>query len=264
MEKSLANDLIKNVSNGMSLNTQLPTALVSNDFSVKSLEQYQSNPARIRQSVELKTEQSIIDYVNKFKIAGTAIFADLDKLKIIAVFDYHASPETPRWGEHTASYSFPFSKDWKAWSEKDKSAMTQIEFGAFLENNIHCIASEGNAVSGTELLTMVLAFEETRKSEFKSVRRLQDGTMAFNYTDENLGGGKARLPEEITLGIQPFHNGDFYQLKARIRYRIKDGSLTLWYELINSEKVLEDAFKTTLDSLKSTINDVDFYEASLN
>ncbi|WGE55853.1 YfdQ family protein [Actinobacillus equuli subsp. equuli] len=86
-------------------------------------------------------------------------------------------------------------------------------------------------------------FEETRKSEFKSVQRLQDGTMTFAFTDEKSGGGTTRLPEEIVLGLQPFHNSEHYQIKARINYRIKNGLLTLWYELINL--------------------DVDFYEGNL-
>ncbi|QPB42183.1 DUF2303 family protein [Rodentibacter haemolyticus] len=264
MEQSLVNDIAKNVANGKSLNTPIPAVLAAGDFDIRSLEEYQSAPARIRQHIFLRTEQSLIDYVNKFKQSGTAIFANLDDLEIKAVFDYHANPEKPNWGDHSATYNCPYSKDWKEWARKDKQAMSQVEFGAFLENNIHSIATDGNIVSGAELLAMVLAFEETRKSEFKSVKRLQDGTMSFTFTDEQTGGGKARLPEEIVLGIQPFHNGDFYQLKARVRYRIKDGSLALWYELINPEKVVEDAFNTTLDKLKANIADVDFYEAQLN
>lgn len=263
MDQSLVNDIAKNVANGKSLDTPIPTALVSEDFSVTSLEKFQVVPARIRQNVVLKTEQAFIDYANKFKVTGSAVFSDLDKLQISAVFDYHPAADKPRWGDHTATYSCPFSKDWKAWDGKNKIPMNQLEFAAFLENNIHCLAAEGNAVSGVELLAMVLAFEETRKSEFKSVQRLQDGTMSFSYTDEQSGGGKARLPEEITLGIQPFHNGDYYQLKARIRYRIKDGALSLWYELINPEKVIEAAFNTTVSKLKENIPDVDFYEGTL-
>lgn len=260
MEQSLVNDIAHQLANGKPLNTPIPTALVGNDFNIESLEQFQHAPTRIRQAVQLKTEQAFIDYANKFKVSGTSIFSDPDSLEVKVVFDYHISAENPKWGNHSAFYNCPFSKDWKAWTGKNKSAMNQIEFAAFLENNLHCLATEGNTVNGSELLAMVLAFEETRKSEFKSVQRLQDGTMAFSFTDEQSGGGKARLPEEITLGIQPFHNGDFYQLKARVRYRIKEGSLSLWYELINPEKVIEDAFNTTVSKLKSHISDVDFYE----
>ena len=263
MEQSLVNDIALQLANGKALNTDTPTALVSEDFQVTSLEAYQNAPVRIRQAVELKSETALIDYVNKFKVEGTAVFSDLDELAINVIFDYHRDAVQPRWGNHRAAYHCPFSKDWKEWQDKNKQAMNQIEFGLFLENNIHCIAAEGNAVSGAELLAMVLAFEETRKSEFKSVQRLQDGTMSFAFADEQSGGGKARLPEEITLGIQPFRNGDFYQIKARVRYRIKDGALTLWYELINPEKVIESAFNSTIEKLKTNIANVDFYEGAL-
>ncbi|OOH89501.1 hypothetical protein BMT54_06300 [Pasteurellaceae bacterium 15-036681] len=241
-----------------------PAILARNDFSVESLEHLQKHPNRIRQAVTVSTAKSLIDYTNKFKVAGTALFCNLDELTVKGIFDYHPNPEEARWGDHTVSYTCPHSKDWQAWDKKNKTPMSQIEFGQFIENNIHCVASEGNAVTGAELLAMVLAFEETRKSEFKSVQRLQDGTMAFAFTDEKSGGGKTRLPEEIVLGLQPFHNGDHYQVKARIRYRIKDGQLVLWYELINPEKVIEDAFNTTIETLKANIPDVDFYEGNLN
>lgn len=264
MEK-IIKEIANLATNGLNVGAlaDVPAILARDDFRIESLEQLQKSPNRIRQSVIVSTAKSLIDYTNKFKIAGTALFCDLDRLTVKAVFDYHADPEQARWGDHTVSYTCPHSKDWKAWSGKNKQAMSQIEFGQFIENNIHCVASEGNAVSGAELLAMVLAFEETRKSEFKSVQRLQDGTMAFSFTDEKSGGGKTRLPEEIVLGLQPFHNGDYYQIKARIRYRIKDGVLALWYELINPEKVIEDAFNTTLENLKANILDVDFYEGNL-
>ncbi|MDE8035313.1 YfdQ family protein [Actinobacillus equuli subsp. equuli] len=264
MEK-IIKEIASLASNGLNVGelAGTPAILTRDDFEIKSLEHLQPTPNRIRQAVTVSTSQSLIDYTNKFKIAGTAIFCDLDSLNVKTIFDYHANPQAARWGDHTASYTCPHSKDWKAWTGKNKSAMSQIEFAQFIENNIHCVASEGNVVSGTELLAMVLTFEETRKSEFKSVQRLQDGTMSFAFTDEKSGGGKTRLPEEIILGLQPFHNGDYYQIKARIRYRIKDGLLTLWYELINPEKVIEDAFNTTIENLKSNIPDVDFYEGNL-
>lgn len=258
-------DMIQFIGNGINVNNDgIPAILKRDDFSIESLEKLSPNPMRIRQHINLKTAQSLIDYVNKFKVNGSAIFADLDSLTIKAVLDYHSSPNEAHWGDHTVKYTCPHSKDWKTWTQKDKSAMSQIEFGQFIENNIHCIASEGNVVSGSELLSMVLAFEETRKSEFKSVQRLNDGTMTLSFTNEKTGGGKTKLPEELVLGIQPFHNGDHYQVKARIRYRLKDGELLLWYELINPEKIIEDAFKSTLENLKTNIPEVDFFEGVLN
>ncbi|ODS43986.1 hypothetical protein BGK37_06510 [Pasteurella multocida] len=262
MEKAV-NEIAKILANGKAVNSHIPSIILEENFDVKSLENLQENPSRIRSKVSVSSEKSFIEYVNKFKIDGTSIFYDLEELEAKAVFDYHSSPSNPKWGDHIASYHFKKSKDWNAWERKDKEQMDQIEFGAFLERNIHTIAADGNIVSGAELLAMVLAFEETRKSEFKSAHRLQDGTLSFTYTDEQ-SGGKTRLPEEIVLGIQPFHNGDYYQVKAKIRYRIRDARLSLWYELINPEKVIEDAFNTSIENLQKNIEKVDFFEASLS
>ncbi|MFS7464553.1 DUF2303 family protein, partial [Pasteurella multocida] len=70
--------------------------------------------------------------MNKFKIDGTSIFYDLEKLEAKAVFDYHSSPNDPKWGDHVANYQFKKSKDWQSWEDNNKEAMGQIEFGAFL------------------------------------------------------------------------------------------------------------------------------------
>lgn len=265
MEK-IVKEIASLASNGLNVGalSETPAILKRDDFDIQSLEYLMQNPLRIRQHLTVNSAQSLIDYVNKFKVTGSAIFSDLDSLAVKAVLDYHTSPTEAHWGEHTVKYTCPHSKDWKTWTGKNKSAMSQIEFAQFIENNIHCIASEGNVATGAELLAMVLAFEETRKSEFKSVQRLQDGTMSFNFTNEKTGGGKTKLPEEIVLGLQPFHNGDYYQIKARIRYRLKDGDLALWYELINPEKIIEDAFNSTIEHLKNNITNVDFFEGSLH
>jgi hypothetical protein len=75
---------------------------------------------------------------------------------------------------HKAVYDCPFSDEWKAWSGADGNKMNQIDFAEFLENNIQNVAPISDnykGPSGTDLLEMVLAFQETRKVEFKSVKR---------------------------------------------------------------------------------------------
>ena len=83
---------------------------------------------------------------------------------------------------------------------------------------------------------------ETRKSEFKSVKRLSDGTCQFQFSDEKSGSGNTKMPEN-----QP---GNFaipqrlsQVVDARIRYRLRDGQLVLWYELIEPKKVAGNAFR---------------------
>ena len=149
----------------------------------------------------------------------------------------------------------------------NNAKMNQIDFAEFLENNIKNVAPVGEGYAGpygTELLEMVLAFQETRKSEFKSVKRLSDGTCQFQFSDEKSGSGNTKMPEKISLAIAPFHNGAPYQVDARIRYRLRDGQLVLWYELIEPKKVVEHAFQEIVTDMENQLGEeLPIYEGSL-
>ncbi|MFK8827817.1 DUF2303 family protein [Klebsiella michiganensis] len=247
--------------------TDIPAAVVPNGFDVKSLESLQAAPSRIRQITNLITPGSLIAYIQRFRDARSVVFADKTKTRIVAVLDFHQNADSPHWGMHKAVYDCPFSDEWKAWSAADGNKMNQIDFAEFLENNIQNVAPVSDnytGPSGTELLEMVLAFQETRKVEFKSVKRLQDGTCQFQYSDDKSGSGNTKIPEKISLAIAPFHNGAPYQIDARIRYRLRDGQLVLWYELIEPKKIVEHAFQEIVTDMENQLGeDLPIYEGSI-
>lgn len=247
--------------------TDTPSILVPEGYEVNSLEHLQLAPTRIRQNVNLISPGSLIAYIQRFRDERSVVFADKTKTRIVAVLDFHQSAHIANWGSHKAVYDCPFSDDWKAWAAGDNSKMNQIDFAEFLENNIKNVAPVGEGYagpSGTELLEMVLAFQETRKSEFKSVKRLQDGTCQFAFSDEKTGSGNTKMPEKISLAISPFHNGAAYQIDARIRYRLRDGQLMLWYELIEPKKVVEHAFQEIVTGMENQLGEeLPIYEGSI-
>ncbi|WP_261666924.1 YfdQ family protein [Erwinia mallotivora] len=246
--------------------TEIPAIALPDKYSLESLESHQLSPSRIRQRVRLISPASLIAYITKFKDERSVVFADKENTKIVAVLDYHESASAANWGEHKASYDCPFSDDWKEWAGRDKKAMNQTDFAEFLENHIQNVApvsDDYKGPSGTALLEMVLAFQETRKAEFKSVRRLQDGTYQMAYSDEKSGAGNTSLPEKISLAISPFHNGSPYQVDARIRYRLRDAQLVLWYELIEPQKIVEHAFQEIIVDLENQLADVPVFEGSV-
>ncbi|MBO9496339.1 DUF2303 family protein [Thalassotalea sp. G20_0] len=71
------------------------------------------------------------------------------------------------------------------------------------------------------------------------------------------------VPEEFTIGVAPFHNGDKYELKARLRYRIHEGQLTIWYQLIEPEQVIEDDFKGVCQEIAEALPELQLLEAEL-
>ncbi|HFZ0441281.1 TPA: YfdQ family protein [Raoultella ornithinolytica] len=267
IEGSTVLDIRDLVAATLKTDTDIPSVVVPDGFDVKSLESLQIAPSRIRQNTNLISPGSLIAYIQRFRDARSVVFADKTKTRIVAVLDFHQDADSPHWGMHKAVYDCPFSDEWKAWSAADGSKMNQIDFAEFLENNIQNIAPVGDnysGPSGTELLEMVLAFQETRKVEFKSVKRLQDGTCQFQYSDDKSSSGNTKIPEKISLAIAPFHNGAAYQVDARIRYRLKDGQLILWYELIEPKKIIEHAFQEIVTDMENQLGeDLPIYEGSI-
>lgn len=255
-ELAVANSLVK---------TDIPYAVVPRGYEVESLEKFMIDKEQIKQNVLVTSASSLIAYVVRFKDDRSVIFADTENTRFRGVLDYHLDSKSPFKNTHTVTYDCPLSEEWKAFISSDKRKMDQVELAEFIEQNIKSIApvSDSNNISGTDLLTMVLAFQETRTSEFKSVTRLNDGTYQMAFSNEKTGSGNTQLPEKISLAISPFHNGTPYQIDARFRYRLREGKLALWYELIEPKKIIEHAYNEILVDLQNQLPDVPVYEGRI-
>ncbi|WP_419182137.1 DUF2303 family protein [Klebsiella pneumoniae] len=53
-------------------------------------------------------------------------------------------------------------------------------------------------------------------------------------------------------------------MDARIRYRLRDGQLVLWYELIEPKKIIEHAFQEIVADMENQLGDeLPIYEGSI-
>ena len=119
--------------------------------------------------------------------------------------------------------------------------MSQEQFAHFIEQNLVDIVEPVSA----EMLEISRSLIAKKSASFSSAIRLSDGSHQFSY-DEDIKGstksGNLAVPETFKIGIPVFLNGTGYAIEARLRYRIKDQSLEMWYELIRPHDVFEDAF----------------------
>lgn len=216
-------------------------AVVPEGYAIEDLERFFDSPARARATVTAKTAETFAAYVNRFKSEGSAIFADQEKFALVGIIDYH-QPGLPAFREHWVAYAAPRSLEWQTWRGKNGEKMEQAAFAQFIEDNVVDI----RAPAGAEVLEVARGLQAKKAVEFASAIRLADGAQQFTYNetiDGTTSKGTMKVPEEFTLGIPVFFGGVVYGVVARLRYRISQGKLLLWYELYRPEYIERDAFE---------------------
>jgi uncharacterized protein YfdQ (DUF2303 family) len=211
---------------------------------------------------------SFVEYFKEFGKYSGRIFCDLRAARFEAVMDYHLGPVAPPpaepeklqvvvdgvgptagWCDHKATYPCPKTVEWQTWESQNAKGMSQIDFARFLESNLLDIVRPEGAV----LLETCRTLEARKSAKFASSIRLDNGETQFLYEEEIQGSaqkGKLNIPETFLLGIRPFEGSQAYKVEVRLRYRIKEGALTMWYELVRPHKVLEDAVAEIFDQIE--------------
>lgn len=72
------------------------------------------------------------------------------------------------------------------------------------------------------------------------------GQVDFVFQEEIQGSagakGHIKVPERFYIGIPVFEGGAPYRIECKLRYRLKDGALSMWFDLVRDHKVQEAAF----------------------
>lgn len=219
----------------------LPEGWTAKEF---DLEKYGAAPRRPRGEELVRDAESFIARFTALSSGGSTIWCNQEfntGFCVVAVLnDNHGG--LAGWRDHRLVLKPKFAERWNTWEAADGNSMTQADFAAFLERNIGDIAPD-TTPSGADMLQMALTMESVQNVAFKSGVRLQDGTVQLTYIEQN--DAKTQDKMEVfygfTLGIPVLHGGLLYPVKARLRYRIKDGNLHFWYELDHPERVIEAA-----------------------
>lgn len=230
-----------------------PYALVPEGYEVQELP-CAEYPERPKAHVKLRDAASFIRYFNDHKKTHSRIFAAIDPARFVAVFDeFHTGASSPdintahqaNWREFRAAFDVPASREWKLWTAADRKPMTQLQFAEFLQDNLPDVVQP----AGADLLELALNFEAAQSGSYVATQRLQDGSHNLQWRADNNASGSVKLPDHITLQIPVFENEAPSELQARLKYRVKEGALTLWFELVRPHKVLEAAFRAAWERI---------------
>lgn len=261
--------------------------VVPSGLNVQSLMKFEDerreHPRRRTGLSVLTTLESFLEHVQRFKDAGSAIFAkdDAEKPSLLAVYDYHepriveilpelevdddadpvARPGTARFGAHRASYAFPLSDEWKAWTELSKSGgIAQAALAEFLEDHLADVLApehvgdsiiDAAAVFGIELAGPTHLVDLSRnlsvKAESQVVQAQNPSTGEARIFFEERhqdpdSGGSVKIPGGFAIAIPVFRAGDLYQIAVRLRYRVSKGSVLFRIDPHRIERVFKHAF----------------------
>lgn len=233
----------------------LPFTLVPQGYELKTLEEHLPAPLRTRAVIRTDDAPSFVAYVNRYKDGTTVVFADLAGRKFEAVIDYHYV-YGPRWGSHRVTLASAVTPDWDAWTKHSGQQKSQVDFARWIEDHLPNIADP----AGAELLLIATTLEAKKDVQFKSSTRLQNGEHQFRYEETITGtagsqSGSIQIPNEFVLGLEPFQGVGLKRVDARFRYRINQGELKLWFELVRAQDVLEAAFAEVVAQIRAGLGE---------
>lgn len=237
------------------INAGARLALIPNGYKLADLEKYLPIPQRKRGNVQVHTVGSLVQYVNRHKTGSTQIYANMEPPRFVAVIDDHADNNYEfgaGFGEHRVSYAPPLSPEWKTWMGSNGCKFTQEGFALFLEQNVVDVMKP---VAGN-LLDIARTLQATTGAKFRSGVNLSNGSVQITYEEEVNGSagheGKTTIPEEFVLGIPVMQGGPRFEVTAKFRYSIKQGVLSLSYDLVRPHKVIEAAVEDIVKAIQAT------------
>jgi hypothetical protein len=236
---------------------------------------YLDAPRFRRGSARVTTIDSLIGHVQRFKDAGSALFAvdNRNSPSITAVLDYHpeGAESAPRFGTHRTEFAFPLSDEWKAWAEQNGKPMAMADFAAFLEDRIidviELVPNEdevseglgkfinicgGHIASPTRLVELSRGLKVYEAANVREAVNLSSGEakIAFEVEHKDEFGGKLDVPNLFLIAIPVFRAGMLYRLAARLRYRKTPAGLVFFYELWRADRAFDDAFNEACERVR--------------
>lgn len=224
---------------------------------------------RIKEKVVLTDGNSFIDYFKRFANIDSTVFAHLGEYTahFTAVLDYHEASEDangtprPRHGSHVATFQTIDTPDWKAWKDANRKRFSQLDFAVWLEDNLHLFVTpkeDPAALSGAGLLELVKTLHGHQSANFSESIRLDNGQHSVAYEEQvNVQGAmrsdKIVVPAFVYGGFKLFEGTAPYLVKARLKTRIENRKLILFFETVAMENMVRDCLNLVVAQIEAGI-----------
>jgi len=241
---------------------EVMTVAVPKGFEVKELdfEKHLPAPRRTKATATLTDATSYCDYVKRHRTPPTVTWCEFNPqtyaLKFTGVIDEHARG-LPGWREHKALFEPDMSAEWKAWNGKNRGVMSQVEFAEWIEAHADDITTVEGLPTSQEMLNMATNFVAKQDNVLKSAVRLQSGGVNLVYVqDADTGTTESmKIFEKFGIGIPVFHGGAAWQITCRLKYRIQQGKVVFFFDMIRPDTVHKAASLELIEQVRGLLGD---------
>lgn len=215
------------------------------------LSRFLPEPSRSHGHADVRHPADFAELVNRLaEPALTTVWADERAGTVTAVINDHGSEDCPGWRDHTVKLTLQSDADWERWALADGKLVQQEDFAEFVEDSVHTITDPEPAT----LLEIALTFQAKRGLEFEQGLRQDTGDVRLRFmeTSEATAGAKGDLeiPETITVSLSPWIGATPVELRARLRWRIRDRRLVLGYRLHRADLARTQAFAAMVSQIR--------------
>lgn len=224
---------------------------------------YLPHPARTTGTTLVDDDAAFTGYVGRYVdpntttlwgsyAAGTVTAVIDDSAQTVRTADGY-DPQAGH-GGHRAQLKLREGDDWAAWVKYDGVRLTQQQFAEFLDTWAENIIDP----DPTLFLEVARTFSAKRELRFSSGQSLQNGTVQLSYV-ETIGQaegatGDLRIPEQFTVALTPYDNGDSFPVQGKLRYRLNDGGFRIFYDLVRPDLIKRAAFDTIVTRIGQTLD----------
>jgi uncharacterized protein YfdQ (DUF2303 family) len=204
-------------------------------------------PQRIAGKAEHQELDSFIAHLNRFKGAGSVVWADNNRVSLTAVVNY-ADRDKPAWGDHRSVYSCPLSREWGIWTANAGRPFSQDDFAEFLESHLPDIVGPGQGDDEKSYPQPIVLVQLARmlrihvKSTYERSTNPTTGDCSLVAKTEQDEAQSTRVPPVFLIGIPVFEAGAKYRIEARLRLQLTDKKPLFSFILDQVEATKRDAF----------------------
>lgn len=217
---------------------------------------YDETPRWTERTVTFRDVESFGQYLTKhYDTDALEVWADVDRRELVAILDAPESYTSPRRCAHVAKLALQHTPEWLGWREMSGRLSSQGDFAEWIEERAADIVEPDPAT----MLELAQSFQAKTRVQFESASFLADGRRALEYREdvEARAGAKGQIeiPATFALGVRVFVHGEPYKVMARLRYRMRDGALSIGYKLIDPDALVRAAVDDVIEALAPLLPD---------